>query len=119
MVLGLTPEDCATTVEAAIAAGMAGLGIEDTTADPEQPIHDFDHAVERIRQAARVAKGRIMLTRRTDNFLHGRPDLDDTIRRLVAFAEVRGRRAVPPPAARPGRDPSGRESRSHPSPSTC
>lgn len=85
---GSTPEDCATTVEAAIAAGMAGLGIEDTTADPEQPIHDFDHAVERIRQAARAAKGRIMLTGRTDNFLHGRPDLDDTIRRLVAFAEV-------------------------------
>ena len=85
---GPAPEDCATTVKAAIKAGMAGVGIEDTTANPEKPIHDFDHAVERIRQAARVAKGRIMLTGRTDNYLFGRPDLDDTIRRLTAFAEV-------------------------------
>jgi 2-methylisocitrate lyase-like PEP mutase family enzyme len=85
---GPAPEDCAATVKAAIAAGMAGVGIEDTTANPEKPIHDFDHAVERIRQAARAAKGRILLTGRTDNYLHGRPDLDDTIRRLVAFANV-------------------------------
>ena len=85
---GPTPEDCALTVEAAIAAGLAGLGIEDTTADPANPIHDFDHAVARIAAAARAAKGRIVLTGRTDNFLHGRPDLEDTIRRLVAFAEA-------------------------------
>ena len=85
---GPAPEDCVATVKAAIAAGMAGVGIEDTTANPETPIHDFDHAVERIRQAARAAKGRILLTGRTDNYLFGRPDLDDTIRRLVAFAEV-------------------------------
>ena len=49
---------------------------------------DFDEAVDRIRQAAKVAKGRIVLTGRTDNFLQGRPDLEDTIKRLVAFAEV-------------------------------
>jgi 2-methylisocitrate lyase-like PEP mutase family enzyme len=85
---GPSPEDCVATVEAAIAARMAGVGIEDTTADPEQPIHDFDHAVKRIRAAARAAKGRIMLSGRTDNFLQGRPDLDDTIRRLVAFADA-------------------------------
>lgn len=85
---GPDPQDCADTVEAAIAAGLAGLGIEDTTARPERPIHDFDHAVARIRAAARAAKGRILLTGRTDNFLHGRPDLDDTIRRLVAFADA-------------------------------
>lgn len=85
---GPEPADCAATVEAAIAAGLAGLGIEDTTADPDRPIHAFDQAVARIRAAARVAKGRILLTGRTDNFLHGRADLDDTIRRLVAFAEV-------------------------------
>ena len=84
---GDSPEDCADTVEAAVAAGLAGLGIEDTTADLARPIHEFDHAVARIRAAARAAKGRILLTGRTDNFLHGRPDLDDTIRRLVAFAE--------------------------------
>ena len=85
---GHGPEDCEITVKAAIAAGLAGLGIEDTTADPDRPIHDFDHAVTRMRRAAQAAKGRILLTGRTDNFLQGRPDLDDTIRRLVAFAEV-------------------------------
>jgi 2-methylisocitrate lyase-like PEP mutase family enzyme len=84
---GPAPEDCVETVEAAIEAGLAGLGIEDTTAIPDKPIHDFDHAVARIRAAAKAAKGRILLTARTDNFLQGRPDLDDTIRRLVAFAE--------------------------------
>lgn len=85
---GPAPADCAATVEAAIAGGLGGVGIEDTTADPVHPIHDFDHAVARMRAAAQAARGRILLTGRTDNFLHGRPDLDDTIRRLVAFAEV-------------------------------
>jgi 2-methylisocitrate lyase-like PEP mutase family enzyme len=84
---GPSPEDCVATVEGAVAHGFAGLGIEDTTADPADPIHGFDQAVARIRAAAAAAKGRIVLTARTDNFLHGRPDLDDTIRRLVAFAE--------------------------------
>jgi 2-methylisocitrate lyase-like PEP mutase family enzyme len=85
---GPNPEDCAATVRAAIEGGLAGLGIEDTTADPARPIHDFDHAVARVRAAAEAARGKILLTGRTDNFLHGRPDLDDTIRRLVAFAEA-------------------------------
>jgi 2-methylisocitrate lyase-like PEP mutase family enzyme len=73
---GPSPEDCVATIQAAIAGGLAGLGIEDTTADPARPIHDFDAAVARL------------LAGRTDNFLHGRRDLDDTIRRLTAFAEV-------------------------------
>ena len=85
---GPTPEDCAATVEAAIEVGLAGLGIEDTTSEPGRPIHEFDAAVARVGAAARAARGRILLTGRTDNFLHGRPDLDDVIRRLVAFAEV-------------------------------
>jgi 2-methylisocitrate lyase-like PEP mutase family enzyme len=85
---GSTPEDCVATVEAAIAGGLAGLGIEDTTANPSHPIHDFDEAVARLRAAAVAARGRILLTGRTDNFLNDRPDLDDTIRRLTAFAEV-------------------------------
>jgi 2-methylisocitrate lyase-like PEP mutase family enzyme len=85
---GATPRDVATTVEAAIAAGLAGIGIEDTSGDPSDPIRKFDDAVERLRHAAKVAKGRIVLTGRTDNFLQGRPDLDDTIKRLVAFADV-------------------------------
>jgi 2-methylisocitrate lyase-like PEP mutase family enzyme len=85
---GADPEECAATVRAAIDAGLAGLGIEDTTANPGRPIHEFDDAVARLKAAAQAARGRILLTGRTDNFLNGRPDLDDTIRRLVAFAEA-------------------------------
>ncbi|HTV01153.1 MAG TPA: isocitrate lyase/phosphoenolpyruvate mutase family protein [Luteitalea sp.] len=85
---GETPADVARTVEAAIEAGLAGIGVEDTTGDPSKPIRDFDEAVARVAAAARVAKGRIVLTGRTDNFLQGRLDLDDTIRRLTAFAEA-------------------------------
>jgi 2-methylisocitrate lyase-like PEP mutase family enzyme len=85
---GPEPADCVLTVEAAIAAGLAGLGIEDTTANPARPLHDFDHAVTRMQAAAKAARGRIVLTGRTDNFLYGNPDLDDTIRRLTAFAEA-------------------------------
>jgi 2-methylisocitrate lyase-like PEP mutase family enzyme len=85
---GATPSDVAVTVEAAIAAGLAGIGIEDTSGNPSNPIREFDDAVERVRHAAKAAKGRILLTGRTDNFIQGRPDLDDTIKRLVAFAEV-------------------------------
>lgn len=85
---GPSPEDCAATVEAAIAAGLAGVGIEDTTADPANPIHGFDAAVARMEAAARAAKGRIVLTGRTDIYLHGQGDLDEAIRRLTAFAEA-------------------------------
>jgi 2-methylisocitrate lyase-like PEP mutase family enzyme len=85
---GADPQECAATVQAAIDAGLAGVGIEDTTADPSHPIHEFDDAVARVRAAAKVARGRILLTGRTDNFLNGRPLLDDTIRRLAAFAEA-------------------------------
>jgi len=85
---GKSGSDVAATVEAAIAAGLAGIGIEDTSGDSDHPIRDFDDAVERVRHAARAAKGRILLTGRCDNFIQGRPDLQDTIRRLVAFAEV-------------------------------
>lgn len=83
---GPAPEDCAATVEASIAAGLAGLGIEDATGNPSAPIHDFDAAARRIEAAARAARGRIVLTARADNFLYGRADLEDTIRRLTAFA---------------------------------
>ncbi|MFI5614570.1 isocitrate lyase/phosphoenolpyruvate mutase family protein [Amycolatopsis sp. NPDC051903] len=85
---GDTPEDVRATVDAAIARGLAGIGIEDTTGDPAQPIRGFDDAVRRIEAAAKAARGRIVLTGRTDNFLWGIADLDDTIRRLTAFAEA-------------------------------
>ena len=85
---GATPEEVAATVRAAIDTGLAGIGVEDTSGDPANPIRDFDEAVARVRAAARAAQGRIVLTGRTDNFIQGRNDLDDTIRRLTAFAEA-------------------------------
>ncbi|MFE4547324.1 isocitrate lyase/phosphoenolpyruvate mutase family protein [Streptomyces sp. NPDC056785] len=85
---GDTPEDVAATVEAAVESGLAGIGVEDTTGDPGRPIRDFDEAVDRVRSAVGASRGRIVVTGRTDNFIQGRPDLDDTIRRLTAFAEV-------------------------------
>jgi 2-methylisocitrate lyase-like PEP mutase family enzyme len=85
---GETAQDVAVTVNAAVDHGLAGIGIEDTTGNPDDPIRGFDDAVNRVRAAVRAAKGRIVVTGRTDNYLQGRPDLDDTIRRLTAFAEV-------------------------------
>ena len=88
---GRDAEDCAVTVRMAAAAGLCGCTIEDTTADAADPIHGFDHAVARVRAAvtaARAAPHPFVLTARSENFLHGRPDLDDTVRRLVAFAEA-------------------------------
>jgi len=88
---GPTPEDCASTVHLAAAAGLCGCTIEDTTADPASPIHAFDAAVARVRAAAGAARAApfpFVLTARAENYLHGRPDLDDTVRRLVAFAEA-------------------------------
>jgi 2-methylisocitrate lyase-like PEP mutase family enzyme len=88
---GPAPEDAAATVSAAIGAGLCGCSIEDTTANPAAPIHGFDESVARIAAAARAARAAphpFVLTARAENFLHGRPDLDDTIRRLVAFAEA-------------------------------
>ena len=88
---GPAPENCAETVHQAIAAGLCGCTIEDITADPASPIHSFDAALDRIRAAvaaARAAPYPFVLTARAENFLHGRADLDDTIRRLVAFAEA-------------------------------
>ena len=84
-------EDCAQTVREAIAAGLCGCTIEDTTADPASPIHGFDAAVARVAAAVRAARAGgtpFVLTARAENFLHGRRDLDDTIRRLTAYAEA-------------------------------
>ena len=85
---GPAPQDCVATVEASVAAGLAGVGIEDATDIPDAPIHDFDAAVRRIQAAAKAAQGRVLLTARADNYLYGRTDLDETIRRLTAFAEA-------------------------------
>jgi len=83
------PAGCAETIHYAIDIGLAGGSIEDATGRPNDPIYPFGHAVERVRAAAEEAHGRgsdFVLTARAENFLHGRPDLDDTIARLRAFA---------------------------------
>lgn len=85
------PEAVGGNVAAAAATGVAGLSIEDSTGDASSPLLDFTLAVERI-QAARGAIDAsgtgILLTGRSEGFLVGRPDLDETIRRLTAFAEA-------------------------------
>jgi 2-methylisocitrate lyase-like PEP mutase family enzyme len=82
------PEKAAATVLAAAQVGLVGGSIEDYTGDPASPIYGFDLAVERVRaavEAARTLDFPFMLTARAENLLHGRDDLDDTIRRLQAF----------------------------------
>jgi 2-methylisocitrate lyase-like PEP mutase family enzyme len=89
---GHAPEAAAETIRlAGEAAGLVGGSIEDATGDPRRPIYQFQHAVERVAAAVEAARAfpfRFMLVGRAENFLHGRPDLDDTIRRLQAFEAV-------------------------------
>ena len=88
---GDSPERAAETIFAAEAAGLAGCSIEDFSGDPEKPVYEFSHAVERVAaavEAARSLKRDFVFTARAENFLHGRPDLDDTIRRLQAFEKA-------------------------------
>ena len=86
---GASPETCAETVRLACGIGLVGGSIEDATGDPAAPIYDMSHAVERIRAAAEAASGLpFLLTARAENHLWGRPDIDDTIRRLQAFSEA-------------------------------
>lgn len=88
---GHAPEDCAETIRAASAIGLAGGSIEDASGDDARPIYDFAQAVERVAAAVEAARSLpvpFVLTARAENFLHGRPDLDDTIRRLQAFEEA-------------------------------
>lgn len=86
---GAAPDDCATTVRMACQAGLAGGSIEDATGDDADPIFELSQAVERIQAAAEAARqNSFLLTARAENYLWGRPDLDDTIRRLQAFSEA-------------------------------
>ncbi len=83
------PRAAATIITLAAEAGMVGGSIEDSSGDPARPIYDFNLAVERVAAAAEVAHALpfpFTFTARAENLLHGRLDLDDTIRRLNAFA---------------------------------
>ena len=86
---GHRPEDAAETIRlAGETAGLVGGSIEDATGDPAHPVYEFNHAVERVAAAAAAAHSLafpFMFVARAENYLHGRPDLDDTIRRLQAF----------------------------------
>ena len=85
------PRAAAEIIRLAAAAGISGGSIEDATGEADKPIYDFEHAVERVQAAVEVARGLpvpFMLTARAENLLHGRPDLDDTIRRLQAFEKA-------------------------------
>jgi 2-methylisocitrate lyase-like PEP mutase family enzyme len=83
------PAGVAESVRMAVDTGVAGLSIEDSTGDPERPLRDLDVAVARLR-AARAAiddtDGDTVLVGRAENFIVGRPDLDDTLARLRAYA---------------------------------
>lgn len=88
---GDDPSDCAETIRMAAEAGLAGGSIEDATGRPDDPIYPFELAVERVKAAVAAARGLsfpFTLTARAENLIHGRPDLKDTIDRLVAFAKA-------------------------------
>ncbi len=85
------PEGVAATITDAEAAGVAGCSVEDFTGDREDPIYELAHAADRVRAAAEAAHrgdDPFVLTARAENYLHGRPDLADTIARLQAFQEA-------------------------------
>jgi len=82
------PDEVAANVKLCIDTGVAGLSIEDYSNDDANPIYDFDLAVARVKAARAAidqAGGDVLLTGRAEGFLHGRPDLDDAIKRLKAF----------------------------------
>jgi 2-methylisocitrate lyase-like PEP mutase family enzyme len=85
------PAGVAESVRLCCETGIAGLSIEDSTPDPSIPLYEFDLALARVK-AARAAIDKsghdVMFTARTEGFIRGRPDLDETIRRLKAYAEA-------------------------------
>ena len=88
---GDAPEFAAETIRLAASAGVVGGSIEDASGRPDHPIYEKQHAVERIRAAAEAARGlpfTFTLTGRAENYLHGRPDIKDTIARLQAYQEA-------------------------------
>jgi 2-methylisocitrate lyase-like PEP mutase family enzyme len=88
---GHRPEDAAETIRQAADAGLVGGSIEGATGNEADPIYDFNHAVERVGAAAEAVRALpfpFMFVARAENYLHGRPDLEDTIRRLQAFEKA-------------------------------
>lgn len=85
------PEQVNANVRLAITTGIAGLSVEDSTGEQAHPLHDFDLSVARVRaarQAIDESGAGIVLTGRSEGFVVGRPDIDETVRRLRAYAEA-------------------------------
>ena len=85
------PKEAAKMIAMAAEAGIVGGSIEDSTGNPANPIYDFNHAVERVAAAVEVARKLpvpFTLVARAENFFQGRPDLDDTIKRLRAYSKA-------------------------------
>ena len=83
------PEGVAESVRLCVETGVAGLSIEDSTGDKNEPLYDLDLAVARMKAARAAidkAGGDVLLTGRAECFLVGRPDLDETVRRLKAYS---------------------------------
>jgi 2-methylisocitrate lyase-like PEP mutase family enzyme len=88
---GDSPAAAAETIRLAAETGLVGGSIEDASGDKDKPLYDLGHATERIAAAAEAARKLgfgFVLTARSENFLRGRPELDDTIRRLQAFEKA-------------------------------
>jgi 2-methylisocitrate lyase-like PEP mutase family enzyme len=85
------PTDVHANVFLAADTGIAGLSIEDSTGDASEPLHEFSLAVERVEAARRAideSATQIVLTARSEGFVCGRPDIDETVRRLQAFSDA-------------------------------
>jgi 2-methylisocitrate lyase-like PEP mutase family enzyme len=83
------PAGVAHNVGLAVETGVAGLSVEDSTGNPDSPLYDFDLAVARIaaaRQAIDDSGSGVLLTARSEGFIAGRPDMDETLRRLAAYS---------------------------------
>jgi 2-methylisocitrate lyase-like PEP mutase family enzyme len=88
---GHAPAFAAETVRQAAGTGLVGCSIEDATGEKDRPLYDFGQAVERVAASAEAARSlgfAFTLTARSENFLRGNPDLDDTIKRLVAYEKA-------------------------------
>ncbi|WP_374951619.1 oxaloacetate decarboxylase [Mucilaginibacter sp.] len=88
---GDSPEACADTILAAAETGLCGGSIEDATGNTAAPVYPLEQSVSRIKAAADAARSLpypFMLTARAENLLYGIDDLNDTIRRLVAYADA-------------------------------
>lgn len=88
---GDSPESAAEIIRQAAATGVVGGSIEDATGRADDPIYSIEHAAERIQAAAEAARAlpfTFTLTARAENYLHGRPDLKDTIARLQAYQQA-------------------------------